>query len=149
MIKTVDKHQIEKKTVFYMENGYHCAEAVAAAVLEGMGQDAAAAVAHATAFGGGVGRSFDDACGALSGALIVIGQLYPRQGRGEPWDKAADLGAGIRHRFIHEFGTTHCGSLRNRFGRTQPEKCTILSGQLAAVLAELLQTHRAAAADHP
>ena len=142
MTKKMDKKKIEKDAVFYFENGYHCAEAVAAAVLQAMEENTAHAVAHATAFGGGFARRFDEACGALSGALIVIGHLYPRNGRGEPWDRAAELGDQIIQWFIEIYGVTYCGMLRDRFGEEQSEKCAVLTGKLAAELAVLLQAER-------
>jgi len=139
MAKKMEPTPVDEKAEYYFENGYHCAEAVAAAVLESLGKDAGQAIAHATAFGGGFGRSFDDACGALSGCLIVIGHLFPREKPGESWDKAAELGAAIRQTFIRSFETTHCGTLRDRFGEAQSKKCEVLSGMLAAELMALLQ----------
>ena len=47
------KESISHTSKHYFENGYHCAEAIVAAVLEGMGFDASEAIAHATPFGGG------------------------------------------------------------------------------------------------
>ncbi len=139
MANVTDKTKVEDRAAFYFDNGYHCAEAVVASVLEQIGEDSAQALAHATAFGGGFGRSFEEPCGALSGALIVIGHTCPRKGRGESWDIAADLGAEIRRRFINNFGITHCGTLREEFGEEQSQKCGELTGRLAADLADLLQ----------
>lgn len=139
MTNLADRSKVEDRAISYFENGYHCAEAVAASVLEQMGEDPTQALAHATAFGGGFGKSFEEACGALSGALIVIGHTCPRNGQGESWDRAAELGAEIRQRFITHFGTTHCGTLREEFGEDQSQKCGELTGRLAADLADLLQ----------
>ena len=77
------KKRISLNAGNYFENGYHCAEAVVAAVLEGMGIDASEPVTHATAFGGGIGRTFQEVCGALSGCLIVIGHIHGRFGHRE------------------------------------------------------------------
>lgn len=89
MTNLADRSKVEDRAISYFENGYHCAEAVVASVLEQMGEDPTQALAHATAFGGGFGRSFKEACGALSGAMIVIGHTCPRNGQGESWDQAA------------------------------------------------------------
>lgn len=139
MEKIVETMSVKEKSIFYFQNGYHCAEAVAAAVLEDMGDDPAMAVAHATAFGGGMGRSFCETCGALSGALIVVGQYNAREIRGASWDEAAALGARIRELFVDQYGTTHCGTLRERFGEDQSELCARLTGTIAADLAGFLQ----------
>ncbi len=139
MCGILETNSIEEQAKLNFQNGYHCAESVVAAVLEGMGEDAASAIAHSTAFGGGFGRTFDEACGALSGCLIAIGHFNARQSQGESWDEAAELGAMIRQKFIELYGSTHCGVLRNEFGENQPEKCAAVTGKLAAALVELLQ----------
>lgn len=134
--------EIYDRAVYYFENGYHCAEAVAASVLEFAGEDPKMAVMHATAFGGGIGRSFGDVCGALSGALIAIGHIKPRQGQGRSWDEAALLGAEIRRGFMKLYTTTHCGTLRERFGNDQSKMCAQLTGQVAEGLVDLLRENR-------
>ena len=141
-MKTVDESErqtISERATQYFENGFHCAEAVATAVIEGLGQDPTQAAAHATAFGGGMGRTFLEACGALSGAFIVIGHLHGRPRPGGDWDLAAELGARIRQRFIDEFDTTQCAALRRRFGREQQHaQCLKLVNQVTADLLALL-----------
>ena len=77
----------------YFGSGFHCAEAVAKAVLESLGHDANAAVAHATAFGGGFGGTYCEACGALSGGLLAIGHLHGRCEPAADWDLPAELAA--------------------------------------------------------
>lgn len=141
MTSVTDKTKVKDRAAFYFDNGYHCAEAVVASVLEQRKEDPTQALAHATAFGGGFGRSFKEPCGALSGALIVIGHTFPRKGRGEPWDMAAELGAEICRCFINHFGITHCGTLREKFGEEQFLKCRELTGRIAAELSELLKAH--------
>lgn len=120
------------------QNGYHCAEAIVASVLGAIGEDPKEAVAHATAFGGGFGRSFGDACGALSGALVAIGHLHGRRKPGDCWNLAANLGAAIRNVFIESYETTHCKTLKERFGEEQLAECQKLTGELAQKLYDLL-----------
>lgn len=124
-------------------NGYHCAEAVVVSVLDSMNDCIQPAIAHATAFGGGFGRSFEEACGALSGALIVIGHIYGRKVAGENWDLPANLGAEMRDIFIKNYGTTHCKSLRDRFGEDQQmEECRKLTAKVAEEVFGLLEKSR-------
>ncbi|MGD8835345.1 MAG: C-GCAxxG-C-C family protein [Desulfobacteraceae bacterium] len=121
-------------------NGFHCAEAVAWAVLEALKENPAHAAAHATAFGGGFGRSFEEACGALSGGLIAIGHLHGRSAPDDEWDVPAKLGAELRNRFVEDFGTTHCATLRERFGRErQMRECRRLVHGVVVQLLELLE----------
>jgi len=108
----------------YFQDGFHCAEAVASAILESKGMDPTQAIMHATAFGGGMGRSFTETCGAISGGLIAIGHLHGRTKRGESWDTPAAMGSQLRDRFIEGFGETNCGVLRDRFGEEQNAECT-------------------------
>lgn len=126
------KKCIGKKAGEYFQNGYHCAEAVASAVLEARDLDPAQAVAHATAFGGGMGRTFCEACGAISGGLIAIGHLHGRTKPGESWDTPAAMGQALRDAFVEAYGETNCGVLRDRFGEEQQAKCT----RLVEIMAE-------------
>ena len=120
-------------------NGFHCAEAVAWAVLKSTGQDPSLAAAHATPFGGGFGRCFDEACGSLSGGLIAIGHIYGRRQPAGDWDLPASLGAELRQRFIETWGTTHCATLRDRFGEEhQMEQCRNIVRAVVRDLTELL-----------
>ncbi|OGR21328.1 MAG: hypothetical protein A3J85_06405 [Desulfobacula sp. RIFOXYA12_FULL_46_16] len=134
------KESISQTSKHYFENGYHCAEAIVASVLEGMGIDASDAVAHATPFGGGMGRTLQETCGALTGCLIVIGHFHGRHVPGTSWDKPAQLAANIRQTFLDRFETTSCIRLRDRFGdEMQPKECCHIVKILAAGLVDLLQ----------
>lgn len=134
------KKSISEKAGYYFENGYHCAEAIVAAVLEGMDQHAPEAVAHATAFGGGMGRTFQEACGALSGCLVAIGHLHGRNIPGQSWDVPARLAANIRQSFIDRFETTSCKKLRDRFGEEmQHKECCNIVKVLTSDIVDLLQ----------
>ncbi len=131
---------IGDKAGYYFENGFHCAEAVVASVLEGLGKDSAPVISQATAFGGGFGKTFDEACGALSGALIVIGYLHGRNTPGENWDHPAQLAQEIREKFISKYRTTHCATLRHRFGEDhQSQECSKLVQSVAEDLVLLLK----------
>ncbi len=56
-------------------SGYNCAQAVAVAFAPEMGLTEAQAARMASAFGGGMGR-LREVCGAVSGMLLVLSQLY-------------------------------------------------------------------------
>ena len=123
----------------YFDHGFHCAEAVTAAVLESLGKDSKEAAAHATAFGGGFAGSHEEACGALAGALIAIGHLHGRRIPNEGWKLPAQLGINLREQFIADFGTTHCASLRDKFGeKRQPAECRRVVRKTTRAIMELL-----------
>lgn len=138
-IKAIERRMAGEKAAESFGNGFHCAEAVVTAALEALGEDPSEAAAHATAFGGGFGRTYQEACGALSGALIAIGHLYGRRQRGGEWDLPAELGAEIRQRFLDDFGATHCATLRDRFGEEhQMAECRKLTKRVTTALLALL-----------
>ena len=56
-------------------SGYNCAQAVAVAFHEELGLTEKQAARMASAFGGGMGR-MREVCGAVSGMLLVLSQLY-------------------------------------------------------------------------
>ena len=56
-------------------DGYNCAQAVAVAFCDLTGMNEPAAAKLASSFGGGMGR-MREVCGAVSGMLMVAGQLY-------------------------------------------------------------------------
>ena len=56
-------------------SGYNCAQAVAVAFHEDLGLTERQAARMASAFGGGMGR-MREVCGAVSGMLMVLSQLY-------------------------------------------------------------------------
>lgn len=56
-------------------SGYNCAQAVAVAFCDVTGLKADEAAKLASSFGGGMGR-MREVCGAVSGMLMVAGQLY-------------------------------------------------------------------------
>ena len=56
-------------------SGYNCAQAVAVAFHEELGLTEKQAARMAAAFGGGMGR-MREVCGAVSGMLMVLSQLY-------------------------------------------------------------------------
>ncbi|MDJ0622719.1 MAG: C-GCAxxG-C-C family protein [Desulfocapsaceae bacterium] len=148
MDRSDQKETAGKLAAEYFGNGYHCAEAVAAAVLETMNEDSHSAVAHACAFGGGFGESFKEACGVLSGSLIVIGHLHGRSKRGESWQDAAKLGAEVTKRFVALHGTSNCGELRGRFGEEfQMDRCRDMVVQGVSSLVETLDQDVSAGAN--
>lgn len=92
----------------FVDDSYNCAEAVVAAFSEARGEPPRTLTPLVSPFGGGVG-SLGHMCGAISGALVVLGR------------RAGELGLGTREirsmaRDLHEsferrFETTACREL--------------------------------------
>ena len=130
-----EKRKAAELAADYFGNGYHCAEAVVAAVLETMGEESSVAVKYATAFGGGFGESFKETCGIVSGSLIAIGHYYGKDEQGANWKDAARLGREVTKTFTSLYGTCNCGKLRDRFGEEkQMDFCRKIVAQGAETL---------------
>ena len=80
--------------------GYSCAQALCAAFAGDFGIDRATALKISCGFGAGMARS-DNTCGAVTGALMVIGMKY---GRTEADDlPARDKTYAVANAFLTEF----------------------------------------------
>lgn len=89
-------------------SGYNCAQAVAGAFAEDMEMPLETVLRIAMPFGGGMGR-LREVCGAFSGIVFVVGQLY---GDAEPQspNKAAVYAAvqSMSEKFKAEMGSIIC-----------------------------------------
>ena len=92
--------------------GYNCAQAVACAFCDVTGLETAAAARMASSFGGGMGR-LREVCGAVSGALLVLGLCM---GYDDPTDPAAKA---QHYRLVREFA-----------GRFQAENGSLICREL-------------------
>ena len=61
----------------YHQDGFNCAQSVVGAFQDLLGMDEKQAMAMAGGFGGGVGGSHAELCGAVSGGVLVLGLLTP------------------------------------------------------------------------
>ena len=76
-----------KKATDLFKEGYSCSQSVLGAYADLFGLDMQAALKVASGFGGGMGQ-MSDTCGALTGAMMVLGLRY---GSTNPSDKTAKL----------------------------------------------------------
>ena len=133
-----------QKAFEYHKSGFHCAEAVSKAIIESYGSDTGKGIPKvATAFGGGVGRTKHEICGALTGGIIALGFLFGRSEPGADWTDVSELAARLKRRFVQEYGTTNCGALLATFGpQENMMRCKQLSGEVAGLLANIIEEHR-------
>ena len=78
------------------KKGYNCAQAVACAFKDELNMDEAAIARMVSSFGGGMGK-LREVCGAVSGALFVLGTL---KGYDDP---AADAEKSAHYKRVQEF----------------------------------------------
>ena len=97
----------------YHKEGFNCAQSVVGAFSDLTGVPLETAAAAAGGLGGGVGGSRAEMCGAVSGAVMVLGLLYPHAEAGDSAAKkrAYGLAKEFRQRFESVFNNTRCGEL--------------------------------------
>lgn len=138
----MDSREAERRAASLHAGGFNCAESVLTAVLEQAGLAGNEVVPKiATCFGGGIGRTHEDVCGALVGGLMAVGCLLGRTEQGADWDRAAQTAVEIRDRFSEPFPSSRCGDIRTAFGSDEAEvraRCHQLSGTTAALVCEVI-----------
>ena len=93
-------------------NSFNCCQSVFTAFCEELGLDRESALKIACAFGGGMSHT-DETCGAVTGALMVLGLKH---GKFKADDQAAkektsQLTQAFISRFKDEFGSVRCTDL--------------------------------------
>ena len=117
------------------EHDLNCAETIlwgANAVYE-LGLDHNA-LRLAAGFGGGMG--IEAACGALTGAVMVIGRLFTRD-RGHESPRVKELCARFLETYRARMGSIDCAPLKARY-RSEELKCRAVVLQAARILEELI-----------
>jgi len=94
------------------DKGYTCSQAVFSAYAEDLGLDQETALKIAGPFGGGMGRKAET-CGAVTGALMVIGLEYGAIDAtdSEAKEKAYALAREFLDRFETRHGSSRCKEL--------------------------------------
>lgn len=64
------------------DNGFNCAQSVAASFCEDLGVDKEGILRLSCGFGGGMGRK-GEVCGAVTGGIIIIGAKYGKDSQGD------------------------------------------------------------------
>lgn len=97
----------------YHKQGYNCAQAVAVAFQDKTELSTEQIMAVSGGFGGGVGGSHAELCGAISGGIIALSLMFPYQDGTSKETKRQlyQLSKEFRARFEATFGRTCCGEL--------------------------------------
>ncbi len=101
----------ERAVELFVEESYNCAEGVVAAFSEARGEAPGALARAVTGFAGGIG-SLGHVCGALAGALVVLGRESAERNvsSGAVREGARDLYLAFEQRF----GTASCRALTHQ-----------------------------------
>lgn len=105
----------------YFRQGYNCAESIFLTFRPYLAPEIdEKLVRMATPFGGGIGRS-GCMCGALAGAVMILGLSSGRTSAGSMLEAAYEHAAEFQKRFVGQFGATCCRAL-NRHPFETPEQ---------------------------
>ena len=88
----------------------------------------------AAGFGGGMG--IEATCGALTGAVMVIGRLFTRD-RGHESPRVKELCSRFLQAYRTEMGSIDCAPLKEKY-RTETLKCRPVVLRAARLLEELI-----------
>ena len=109
-----------RTAIDYHNEGFNCAESIFLALRERVAPDFPVdAVRIATPFGGGLGDA-GCLCGALTGAIMILGVLNGRTTPDVPRKESYELSCEFHNRFKGQFGATCCRVLnRSRYGSAE------------------------------
>lgn len=135
----------------YHEKGFNCCQSVLAAFGDITGLDERTALCIGGGFGGGVKTG--EICGAASGAVMVIGMLFPHVTDNNMEEKkvVGDVTKEFLARFQSRFGYVDCRDLKkikvpddipsaNRLGITK--HCAVLIVAAVELLEEMLKEYQ-------
>jgi len=97
----------------YHAAGYNCVQAVAGAFADQINMPLESLIAIGGGFGGGIGGTHEEICGAASGAIMALSLLYPFVDGDDQAGKKRIyvITKEFRKRFQDVFGHTVCGNL--------------------------------------
>ncbi len=124
----------------YHDQGFNCAESIFL-TFRGIAAPELheSTVRLASPFGGGLGRS-GCICGALSGAVMILGAVKGRVSPETPRKESYELSSEYHNRFKEKFGATCCRVLvKDEFGsRGQSERCYQIITESAGLMMDFL-----------
>ncbi|MBN1288603.1 MAG: C_GCAxxG_C_C family protein [Actinobacteria bacterium] len=110
MGETGDYGMTGERAVELFRSGMNCAEAVLASNMETLGIEEEWIPGVASGFGEGIAGT-GQVCGALSGAIIVLGWAYGKDSGEDGVQRVYELGQKLVDEFVEEHVTTSCGML--------------------------------------
>jgi C_GCAxxG_C_C family probable redox protein len=147
--------EMSKKSIAMMAvERFHCSQAVATVGQEKLGRGNDDVIRAMGAFGGGLGGN-GEVCGALAGALAVIGLRYSRARADEKenpkmWADTQEMVRRFRDEIVKRAGTIYCRDIAQVNWRDRAEtkafyqgdkvkKCIRIVGETALLLGEMLE----------
>lgn len=140
-----------EKADMLRKKDYNCAQCLLAAFEDLTGLPRETSLAIAGGLGGGIGGCQAEVCGALSGAVLVLGMLTPHVHDNDLAEKrrAYDVAAEFRRRFMARFTCARCGELLAMEPRPEDREmatalgsrriCAVFIAEAARLLEEYLR----------
>jgi len=91
-----------------------------------------------SAFGGGMG--IESVCGAITGALAVIGIMFTKE-RGHESERVKLLSQEFFQRFVAKLGTDNCKALKERY-KNDEMRCSIMVEVAAEILEDIVSREK-------
>jgi len=139
------------QTLASFKDGFTCSSAVFSSFSEELGLDSETAKKISCGFGAGISKT-GNICGAVSGAIMVIGLKYGKTKEGD--DAATEKTRALVRKFMQEFtehhGSVNCTELlgynlsnpaeyeKARDSKLFVTRCPELVGDAAAILEKIL-----------
>lgn len=131
--------EVIRKAEQYFDQGLNCAQAVALSNLELLGGRTEGIRRMAAGFGHGMNAGCT--CGALSGGVLAMGCLLSDE-QAKGFDKqVVDATAELHRRFVQEFGSTCCRTLRKKLSLFKNARCKHITAVTALITLEVLQSN--------
>ena len=139
----MESKEIRKKAYGHFESGLHCAEVISKTILEMFsGEPHPEVIRSASGFGGGIGGSNEELCGAFTGGIVALGYLLGREHGGDTLKNCGSLIKEFKRKFLDEFGSLNCQTLLSGFNeQNNPLGCPKLTANATAILAGLLSEY--------
>jgi C_GCAxxG_C_C family probable redox protein len=135
------KENMEQKTFEYFNSGFHCAEAILKTFVDLYSKEPDPSITKfASGFGGGMGGSHCETCGALTGGIIALGWLYGRKDPCDDKQKVFSLSSEFRAQFLKNFSSTNCQIILGLMEKQEIKMdCKKLTAGTAGILYEILE----------
>jgi C_GCAxxG_C_C family probable redox protein len=136
----MESKEIRKKAYGHFESGLHCAEVISKTILEMFSEEPQPAVIRsASGFGGGIGGSNEELCGAFTGGVLALGYLLGRENGGGSLKDCGEVIKAFKKQFLDAFGSLKCQILLDGFKEQQnPLGCVKLTAETTVILSDLL-----------
>ena len=99
----MESKEIRKMAYQHFESGLHCAEVISKTILEMFsGEPNPAVIRSASGFGGGIGGSNEELCGAFTGGVVALGYLLGRENGGDSLKGCGSVINQFKRAFLNE-----------------------------------------------